>query len=144
MIDEGAHIEAAPATLWLDCGRPETLLETNRLLLSRMACSTVTPSVSNSVIIPPVVIAPSARIERAVVGPYASIGEHVTITDAVVRDVIINRQSAIANVMLTNSIVGAGTLVQGEFHRINLGDASELSVGGTDGGMKFARVARSL
>ncbi len=36
MIDDGARIEAATMDLWLDCGRPETLLETNRVLLARM------------------------------------------------------------------------------------------------------------
>jgi glucose-1-phosphate thymidylyltransferase len=129
MIDDGARIESATMDLWRDCGRPEPLLETNRLLLSQTACDTAPRAFSNSVIIPPVVIASSARIERAVVGPYVSIGERVTITDAVVRDAIINDEAAIANVMLTHSIVGARTLVQGDFHRINLGDESELSVG---------------
>ncbi len=36
MINDGARIEAAQMDLWLDCGRPETLLETNRILLERM------------------------------------------------------------------------------------------------------------
>ena len=69
MIDDGARIEAATMDLWLDCGRPETLLETNRILLARMDGHMAAPHYAGSVIIPPVVIAPSARIEHAVVGP---------------------------------------------------------------------------
>jgi glucose-1-phosphate thymidylyltransferase len=130
MIDDGACIEAATMDLWLDCGRPETLLETNRILLTRMDGHESAPIYTGSVIIPPVVIAPSARIERAVVGPYASVGENVVITDAIVRDVILNRESEIANVMLMNSIVGADTVVHGDFHSVNVGDSSEVNLGG--------------
>jgi len=133
MIDDGARIEAATMDLWLDCGRPETLLETNRVLLSRMDSHAAAPIYTGSVIIPPVVIAPSARIERAVVGPYASVGENVVITDAIVRDVILNRDSEISNVMLMNSIVGADTVVHGDFHSVNVGDSSEVNLGGASG-----------
>jgi len=130
MIDDGARIEAAMMDLWLDCGRPETLLETNRILLSRMDDDETAPMYTGSVIIPPVVIAPSARIERAVVGPFASVGENVVITDAIVRDVILNHDSEIANVMLMNSIVGEGAAVHGDFHSVNVGDSSEVNLGG--------------
>lgn len=132
MIDDGARIEAATMDLWLDCGRPETLLETNRVLLARMDSQMTAPRFEGSVIIPPVVIAPSARIEHAVVGPNASVGENVTITDAIVRDVILNHDSEIANVMLMNSIVGAGTVVSGDFHSVNIGDTSEVNLGGAN------------
>lgn len=133
LIDEGAHIEAATMDLWLDCGRPDTLLETNRILLSRMDENPAAPRFDGSVIIPPVVIAPSARIARAVVGPYASVGDNVTITDAIVRDVILNHESEIANVMLMNSIVGEGAAVHGDFHSVNVGDSSEVNLGGANG-----------
>ncbi len=133
MIEDGARIEAAAMDLWLDCGRPETLLETNRVLLTRMNGDAAAPDYAGSVIIPPVVIAPSARIERAVVGPYASVGESVVITDAIVRDVILNRDSEIANVMLMNSIVGVETVVHGDFHSVNVGDSSVVNLGGASG-----------
>jgi glucose-1-phosphate thymidylyltransferase len=132
MIDDGALIEAATMDLWLDCGRPDTLLETNRILLTRMDPHVAGPIENGNVIIPPVVIAPSAQITHAVIGPYASIGEHVTIANAIVRDVIVNHDSAIANVMLMNSIVGAGAVVQGDFHSINVGDSSEVNLGGAN------------
>jgi glucose-1-phosphate thymidylyltransferase len=132
MIDDGARIEAATMDLWLDCGRPETLLETNRVLLARMDGHMTAPQYAGSVIIPPVVIAPSAHIRSAVVGPNASVGENVTITDAIVRDVILNHDSEIANVMLMNSIVGAGTVVSGDFHSVNIGDSSEVNLGGAN------------
>ncbi|MGI8856789.1 MAG: sugar phosphate nucleotidyltransferase [Thermomicrobiales bacterium] len=132
MIDDGARIEAAAMDLWLDCGRPETLLETNRVLLARMDGHTTAPRYADSVIIPPVVIAPSAHLYHAVVGPNASVGENVTITDAIVRDVILNHDSEIANVMLMNSIVGAGTVVNGDYHSVNIGDSSEVNLGGAN------------
>ena len=132
MIDDGARIEAATMDLWLDCGRPETLLETNRVLLARMDGHMAAAQYAGSVIIPPVVIAPSARIHHAVVGPNASVGENVTITDAIVRDVILNHDCEIANVMLMNSIVGADTVVFGDYHSVNIGDSSEVNLGGAN------------
>ena len=55
-----------------------------------------------------------------------------TITDAIVRDVILNHDSEIANVMLMNSIVGADTVVYGDFHSVNVGDSSEVNLGGAN------------
>jgi glucose-1-phosphate thymidylyltransferase len=130
MIEDGARIETATMDLWLDCGRPDTLLATNHVLLDRMDTSRVFPVFPDSIIVPPVAIAPSAKIARAIVGPYTSIGDCVTITDAIVRDSIVNEGSAISNVMLKDSIVGAGAIVQGDFHRMNVGDTSDVTLNG--------------
>lgn len=129
MIDDGARIEAAPMDLWLDCGRPDTLLETNRILLARMNGDAAPPEHPGSVIIPPVVIAPSARIENAVIGPYVSIGDDVIVRNAILRNVIINHGSELQDVMLSNSIVGDGAIVNGGFNSINVGDNSEVNLG---------------
>jgi len=130
MIDDGARIEAVPMDLWLDCGRPDTLLETNRVLLERMA-GRAEPmrDYPGSVIVPPVVIDPSAQIENAVVGPYVSVGEGVRVTNSILRNVIANHGSELRDVMLENSIVGDGAVVAGGFNSINVGDNSEVSLG---------------
>jgi glucose-1-phosphate thymidylyltransferase len=130
MIDDGAHIEVAEMDRWLDCGRPDTLLETNSVLLSALDIGQSSPIYANSSIIPPVVISPSAKIARAIIGPYASIGDNVVITDAIVRNTIVNDDSTITNVMLSNSIVGAGAVIRGDFHHMNVGDACDVTLGG--------------
>ncbi len=130
MIDNGANIEWAPMDLWLDCGQPHTLLATNRILLSRMDVNSDTPLFPDSIIVPPVAIAPSAKIARAIVGPYTSIGEQVTITDAIVRDSIVSSASEIVNVMLKDSIVGSGAVVRGDFHCVSVGDRSAITLDG--------------
>lgn len=132
MIDDGARIEAAPMDLWLDCGQPKTLLETNRTLLARSSGHNGTPDFPGSVIVPPVLIATTAIIENAVIGPYASIGENVSVRNAIVRDVIVDNDGEIANVMLMDSIIGASTVVHGDFHSINVGDNSEVNLGGAN------------
>jgi len=129
MIDDGARIEAAEMDLWLDCGRPETLLETNRILLERMDSGVRAAEILGSVIVSPVVIDPSAHIENAVIGPYVSIGKNVHITNAILRNVIVNHESEVRDVMLTDSIVGDGAIVTGGFNRINVGDNSEVNLG---------------
>ena len=133
MIDDGARIEAATMDLWLDCGSPETLLETNRILLARMdgarprrvyrgVASSSRPSSSRP---PRASSTPSS-------GRTPASARMSTITDAIVRDVILNHDSEIANVMLMNSIVGADTVVHGDFHSVNIGDSSEVNLGGAN------------
>jgi len=134
MINDGARIEAAPMELWLDCGRPESLLETNRILLERMNGHAQPTEVPGSVIIPPVVIAHSARIENSVIGPYVSVGEGAQVTNAILRNVIVNYESELRDVMLTNSIVGEGAIVNGGFNSINVGDNSEVNLGSQPAG----------
>ncbi len=139
MIDGGARIEAAPMDLWLDCGQPKTLLDTNRTLLERDGGNSGAPDYPGSVIVPPVVIAPTATLHNAVVGPYVSIGENVTVSNAIIRDAIVDHGGEIANVMLTDSIIGASSVVHGDYHSINVGDNSEVNLGGANGTMNGAK-----
>jgi len=124
LIDRGRTIVAEPVSVWEDCGTVDALLQTNRFLLERQAREQ--PTFPTSVVIPPVVIDPSATIERAVVGPYVSIGPGAVVTHAIVADSIIDEGARISGVTLHRSIVGRGARVAGDFLRVNVGDSSEI------------------
>jgi len=132
LIDRGRTIVAQPVSVWEDCGTVEALLQTNRFLLERQ--SQEHPTFPTSVVIPPVVIDPSATIERAVVGPYVSIGAGAVVSHAIVADSIIDEGATINGVMLHRSIVGRGARVIGDFLRVNVGDSSEIAFARQDEG----------
>jgi glucose-1-phosphate thymidylyltransferase len=123
MIDQGERFSTFTVEGWYDCGKPETLLSTNRYLLDK---KNTARDFDDSIIIPPVYIAPSAVVKRSVVGPYATIAEHSSVTNSIIRDSIISDYAVLDQSMLDKSIVGNNAQVKGNFRRINVGDSSEV------------------
>jgi glucose-1-phosphate thymidylyltransferase len=128
MIEHGERITTFPVTEWFDCGKPETLLETNRHLLDRKNGMDA-ESHEGALIVPPVYIHPSAVLERAVVGPYATIGKGAVVRDAMVRDSILGEGAHVENVLVSGSLVGNNSTIIEHFQRYNLGDSSEIASG---------------
>jgi len=124
MIDRGALFVSQQAPIWKDCGTPETLLDTNRYLLSNGHSQET--EVENAELIPPVHIASTARIVQSVVGPYVTVCDGVRITNAIVRDAIIEEGSTIENLVLDHSLVGRNTSLKGSFGRLNVGDDDQI------------------
>lgn len=119
----GERITTFPVEGWYDCGKPETLLSTNRHLLDGNGATYQHPGV---VIIPPVFIAPNAKVTDSVIGPYATIADGVTVTDSIIRNSIVGEEARVQQALLENSIVGSNASVTGSFKRINIGDSSEI------------------
>jgi glucose-1-phosphate thymidylyltransferase len=131
MIKDGMKLGAPEIEEWLDCGKPETLLQTNRFLLERSTSSHI--CIEGCVIIPPVFIHPSARVKHSVLGPYASIGMNCVVKDSIIRDSVINRNSTLKNAVLEGSIVGDSVELTGQFQRLNIGDNSMIDLSGKQG-----------
>ena len=127
MVEKGAELEPVPVEVWQDCGKPETLLQTQRYLLEKEAGPTVEGE--DSVIIPPVHLAPTVRVLRSVVGPHVSAAAGSVIEDSIVRDSIINEGVEIRNVSLERSLVGAHAALKGVIRQVNVGDFSRVEFG---------------
>ncbi len=125
MLDKGECLVPFPIEGWFDCGKPETLLETNRFLLARDQQSVKPPS--SAIVIPPSYISPTAHIERSIVGPYATIGDGATVKDARVENSIIGAGAYVEAVVLSDSIIGNNATVFGSFHSLNVGDSSQIN-----------------
>jgi len=124
MLEKGAEMYTFEIEGWYDCGKSETLLETNRHLLD--VCKECAPDIEGSVVIPPVFIDKSAKIKNSIIGPYASIAAGVTIKNSIVRDSIISVDAIVVNGLLTGSLIGDHAEVQGHFERLNVGDSSQI------------------
>jgi glucose-1-phosphate thymidylyltransferase len=128
MIERGETITTFPVSDWFDCGRVETLLATNRHLLDKKVNSTSQPR-EGVLIVPPVYIHPQAILERAVVGPYATIGKGAVVRDAMVQDSVLGEGAHVERALIHGSLVGNNSSIVGEFQRFNLGDSSEIVSG---------------
>ncbi len=126
MIDRGEKFTTFHVDGWFDCGKPETLLETNRHLLAR---SPLERKISGVVINPPVFIAPTARISNSIIGPNATIADGASVIDSIVTDSIVGSGANVEQAMITESIVGNEAGVHGVFRRVNIGASSELHLG---------------
>jgi glucose-1-phosphate thymidylyltransferase len=125
MVERGSRMRVVPVEGWFDCGKVETLLETNRYLLGK---SLIRYELDGSIVIPPVYIAPSALVERSVIGPYVSVGHGARVIDSVVRNSIIADDAQVSYSILEDSLIGARAIVEGSAKRLNVGDSSSVGL----------------
>ncbi len=123
MIRDGIKFRAPEIDAWLDCGKPSTLLETNRYLLTGnlVGCA---GTVENTVIIEPVSIAAGATVCDSVIGPNVSVATGCLIEDSIVKDSIINADCRVQSMTLAESILGDAVQLIGSPRRMNIGDHS--------------------
>ncbi|HUP00325.1 MAG TPA: sugar phosphate nucleotidyltransferase [Gemmatimonadota bacterium] len=127
MIDGGETFVPFEIGQWFDCGKPATLLDTNRELLDRRRPASTPIAGDFSAIVPPVFIGEGCTIENAVVGPHVSMSRGATVRDAVVRDSIIGERATIQGLVLERSIIGPGVRAVAAPRILNLGQESELT-----------------
>jgi glucose-1-phosphate thymidylyltransferase len=125
LIELGEKMTVFTLTGWYDCGKPETLLETNRFLLER---SRTTAALDGCAVIAPVAIDPRATVERCVIGPHVTIAAGATVRDSVVRNTIVGRNAVVEQMMLDSSLVGENAALRGRLQRLNVGDDSEIAL----------------
>ncbi len=123
MIDEGEKITTFQVEGWYDCGKPETLLSTNQILLDQKS---VSKKFDNVVVNLPVYIADDAKIENSVIGPYTTIDKGCRIKDCIIKNSIIGSNAEVSKSLLENSIIGNNSIIKGTFKRLNSGDSSEI------------------
>ncbi|PLX83531.1 MAG: nucleotidyltransferase [Desulfuromonas sp.] len=122
MIGEGLKFRAPEIDAWLDCGKPETLLETNRFLLDGRHHSH--GQVENSVLIAPVHIDYGATVRNCIIGPNVSVAAGSVIEESIIRDSIINADSEVRDMILEKALLGDSVRLVGSPRRMNIGDHS--------------------
>lgn len=127
MLDGGAAMRVSNVEGWFDCGKPETLLQTNQHLLRQVPQPAPIPGVT---LVPPVFVAPTARVEKSILGPNVSVADGAIIRRALVRDAIINEGALVEDMLLEQSVIGESAIVRGSFQRLNVGDSSEVHLSG--------------
>ena len=131
MLDRGEAMRTFMVDGWYDCGKPETMLLTNRDLLDGQMQgaaehAAIAHRYEGSVVRLPVAIDPSARIENSIVGPHVSISANTVLKHCIVRNTIIGENADVASIILEDSIISDNAKVQGHQFRLNVGDSSEI------------------
>lgn len=122
MVDNGEKFTTFVVDGWYDCGKPETLLLTNRFLLTKRGEQP--PAPEGCVFVSPVHVDPTAVVEHSVIGPYASISKGAVVRNSIIRDSIISDNASAIDIALDQSIIGENAEITGRFSTINIGDAS--------------------
>lgn len=115
------HVEG-----WLDCGKAETLLETNRYLLSKLHGKKKYKNVKGVKIIPPVYIGKKVKFKNSIIGPYVTINNGSDIINSTIENSIIGSDCSIENCKLFDSLVGSESAVKNVKLSINTGNNSEI------------------
>lgn len=130
MIQTGAKIKAFKVQNWFDCGKKETLLESNAILLKKFGGKVYSQEkFENTIIIPPVSIGEGCDIRNSVIGPNVTIGDSTILNYTIVKDSIIGSFSKLYDVVLDDSLIGNDTGIKGETRSLNIGDNTDIDLG---------------
>jgi glucose-1-phosphate thymidylyltransferase len=125
MISGGMKIKTHMVDNWFDCGKKESLLETNRTLLERQTGAR-DYNFRNTVILPPVYISEFCVIENSIVGPNVAIAEYATIKNSIVKNSILGAYSQLDSIVLDQSVIGNDSSLKGRDNSVNIGDNTEI------------------
>jgi glucose-1-phosphate thymidylyltransferase len=126
MIDKGADFRTQNVSVWLDTGRPSTVLDTNRYLLENGRDNSAQYQKEGVTLIPPVNIDPAAVLKNAIIGPYTTVAANCHVEDSIVRDSILDEGAYVQNSVLAASLIGQKASVIGRFRTLNVGDQSTI------------------
>jgi glucose-1-phosphate thymidylyltransferase len=125
MIEHGRRIFTAEVGGWYDCGKLDTLLETNEILLRKGAARRREfPGVT---IHDPVLIEDGVTIERSTIGPNVTVETGTTITGSTLANVIVGRDAAIVDSDLDRSMLGDRARLSGVRGSVSLGADVEVT-----------------
>jgi glucose-1-phosphate thymidylyltransferase len=130
MITGGSRFKSYKVDNWFDCGRKESLLQSNSILLQKFG-GTISESnkFENTIFIPPVSIAEGCDIKDSIIGPHVAVGENTIVHSSIIKASIIGSYSKIYDVMLDDSLIGNDTEIIGETRSLNIGDNTEIDFG---------------
>jgi len=108
MVEQGRRLRTAEVKGWYDCGKVETLLETNEHLLRYGGRGTARRAeFPATTIIPPIRIEDGVQIEHSTIGPNVTIEADCVVRGSIVEHAIIGRGSRLDKAIVRRSLVGA-------------------------------------
>ena len=130
MIQKGTNFKAFRVDSWFDCGKRETLLESNATLLKKFNKRTEQcPEYDNTVLIQPVSIGKGCVVKNSIIGPNVTIGDNTQIDSSIIKSSIIGSFSNLFDIVLDDSLIGSDTTIRGETRTLNIGDNTDIDLG---------------
>ena len=129
MLQNGADFGIQETDAWVDAGVPETVISTNRFFLERGNDNSAEAAKRDGVtIIPPVYVDPSAEVERSVIGPYVSIAAGCKVSECVLKDTILDKDTAISGLVAHDTMIGAKAAVDAKDRKLFIGDNCKMEI----------------
>lgn len=130
MIKKGADFKSFKVDSWFDCGKRDSLLESNATLLKKFGTRTeASPGYENTVFIQPVSVGKGCTIKNSIVGPNVTIGDETQIDFSLIKNSIIGSYSNLSDIVLDFSLIGSDTSIKGETRTLNIGDNTDIDLG---------------
>lgn len=127
MVDRGRRLLTAPVAGWYDCGKVDTLLETNQHLLEHGRARIPSGPCPRCTIIPPVYIEDGVTIHDATVGPNVSIEAGSSVAESTIANSILGRNVRVVRSTVKDSLVGDDQKLEDKVLQQSVMDAGEIA-----------------
>jgi len=122
MVRDGFSFNPFIVDGWYDCGKVETILETNRYLLKETKNK---PEIPGNKIIPPVSISSTAQVNNSTIGPNVTISTNTRVINSQISDSIICENALVEDCKLDKSLIGINSSIKGLSGSFNIGESIE-------------------
>jgi glucose-1-phosphate thymidylyltransferase len=127
MVDRGRKLIVGEVTGWYDCGKVDTLLETNRHLLEHGGARrprTVPPGVT---IVDPVYIEDGVALQDCTVGPNVAVGAGSSVRGGKVSNAILGANVRVDRATVEGSLIGDDQVIEGGIVRASVQAGGEVA-----------------
>ena len=127
MVDQGRRLLVGSVTGWYDCGKVETLLETNRHLLEhgRARRPKTLPKGGGVIIKDPVYIEDGVRLADCTIGPNVALGAGSSVMGSTVANSILGNNVRVQGATVEDSLVGDDQVIEGRTLQRSVLDGGE-------------------
>jgi len=129
---QGAKFIPGTVNTWMDCGKKDPTVDTNKQVLgfehkagNKLVSSDVV--LENSTIIPPCFIGENVVFKNSTIGPYVSIGENSVVENSTIVNSLIQTNVEILNADLDNAMIGNYAKYNAKYTSVSIGDFTELT-----------------
>lgn len=128
MKAKGTNFTVGTVNEWLDCGNKAITVESNSRYLGFLKGQNLISSeakLENCEIKEPVFIGAGSELSNSIIGPNVSIGKNCKVSDSKISESLIQNNTTLTGVELTNSMIGNFVNLEGNPKSVSLGDYSE-------------------
>ncbi|MDP8206046.1 MAG: sugar phosphate nucleotidyltransferase [Candidatus Electryonea clarkiae] len=113
MIEDGYSFRPVMIDGWYECGVPESLIETNQILLRENPKLRNMPEKlrKNNIIIDPVYIEDSVESEYSIIGPHVHLSAGCKISRSILLNTLVYDNAVLEGVSLEGAVIGNDTLM---------------------------------
>jgi glucose-1-phosphate thymidylyltransferase len=128
MVDRGRKLLVGAVTGWYDCGKVDTLLETNFHLLEHGRARRPRIAPPDVMIVDPVYIEDGVTLRDCTIGPNVAIGAGSSIEGSSILNAILGTNVRVRRARVDGSVVGDDQVIEGGIVKNSVLDGGELAL----------------